>query len=348
MRRRTAIVTSIAAFGLTVGVLTQVDRLWRPLPEPKPKMPRLTTEQNSQLTKFLGEADIRFAPFHPVVTPKTVPAADLEKSLTANELVIGISLNGESRAYPINMINAPNRKVINDDVGRSPIIITWCDLCHTAAAYTRTGPDQQDLFACAGMVWNNMLVMYDLKTGSLWNLLAGEALAGARSGECLLPVNCVITSWGNWRNAFPETTVAVQDRVSDDVTTGYVVALANDESLVFGVHRRGGSHAWTLQTLRNERVIPTSIDGEPAVVFFDLARSTAQIFSRRVEGRDLTFEFLQDSAVDRETGSQWNLLTGVATAGKLAGRRMTPIPGVWSVASAWKQMFPSADISGAE
>jgi len=42
-----------------------------------------------------------------------------------NELVLGLELNGEARAYPINMLTGPSREIINDTLGGIPIAATW-------------------------------------------------------------------------------------------------------------------------------------------------------------------------------------------------------------------------------
>jgi hypothetical protein len=53
---------------------------------------------------------------------------------------------------------------------------------------------------------------------------------------------------------------------------------------------------------------------------------SATVFRRDVDGRRLTFQADADGSLrDAETGSRWNLL-GEATAGPLAGRRLTPAP----------------------
>lgn len=54
---------------------------------------------------------------------KDGPAGNAE--LTATELVLGVVLNGQARAYPINMLTGPQREIINDTLGDTPIAATW-------------------------------------------------------------------------------------------------------------------------------------------------------------------------------------------------------------------------------
>ena len=40
-----------------------------------------------------------------------------------NERVIGLSINGDHRAYPLNQLS--RHEIVNDTVGRVPVAVTW-------------------------------------------------------------------------------------------------------------------------------------------------------------------------------------------------------------------------------
>jgi hypothetical protein len=40
-----------------------------------------------------------------------------------NDLVMGVSINGDSRAYPVRYLRW--REMVNDEVGGIPILVTW-------------------------------------------------------------------------------------------------------------------------------------------------------------------------------------------------------------------------------
>ena len=42
-----------------------------------------------------------------------------------DELVLGVVINNQARAYAINMLNGPTREIINDDLGGESIAATW-------------------------------------------------------------------------------------------------------------------------------------------------------------------------------------------------------------------------------
>ena len=62
----------------------------------------------------------------PTITEFEVRSAqEVGQQLADNELVLGVTVNGQSRAYPINMLTGPRREIINDDLGGSAIAATW-------------------------------------------------------------------------------------------------------------------------------------------------------------------------------------------------------------------------------
>ena len=57
----------------------------------------------------------------PVYDPLFMPAEPA--SLPPDELVIGVEINGESKAYPVSPLNF--REMVNDTVGGVPVLVTW-------------------------------------------------------------------------------------------------------------------------------------------------------------------------------------------------------------------------------
>ena len=57
----------------------------------------------------------------PVYEPIIGAAEDA--AMGSNDLVIGVSIAGESRAYPIRVLRF--REMVNDELGGVPILVTW-------------------------------------------------------------------------------------------------------------------------------------------------------------------------------------------------------------------------------
>ncbi len=58
---------------------------------------------------------------NPVYTPKFVTPN--EATLKPKELVMGLEINGDARAYPVGMMRI--REIVNDEVGGTPVLVTW-------------------------------------------------------------------------------------------------------------------------------------------------------------------------------------------------------------------------------
>ncbi len=62
----------------------------------------------------------------PVITNfSTKPVGEANRVLNPSELVLGVTIGKESRAYPINMLTGPSREIINDQLGGQAIAATW-------------------------------------------------------------------------------------------------------------------------------------------------------------------------------------------------------------------------------
>ena len=65
----------------------------------------------------------RFLPT--IRNPKTLPASEAGRVVTDNELVLGVVIGKQARAYPINQLTGPSREIINDTLGGQAIAATW-------------------------------------------------------------------------------------------------------------------------------------------------------------------------------------------------------------------------------
>ncbi len=58
-----------------------------------------------------------------ILDPKLVTASEAEGSMDRDEQVLGLSINGEHRAYSIRMLS--RHEIVNDVVGGVPVAVTW-------------------------------------------------------------------------------------------------------------------------------------------------------------------------------------------------------------------------------
>ncbi len=92
--------------------------------DPKPTNELLARVGNN-VDRDFRPAIIFQRPF-PTITKLTVKTArEADKLLRADELVLGVEIEGQARAYPINSLTGPRREVFNDTLAGQPIAATW-------------------------------------------------------------------------------------------------------------------------------------------------------------------------------------------------------------------------------
>ena len=65
------------------------------------------------------------SPRSPILEIPVRTADDDGLSIKDDDLVLGVEINGQSRAYPITQLCGPNREIINDQIGGRAIAATW-------------------------------------------------------------------------------------------------------------------------------------------------------------------------------------------------------------------------------
>jgi hypothetical protein len=150
--------------------------------------------------------------------PAFLAAADA--SLDDGDVVFGLALDGEARAYPQSVLVW--HEVVNDTVAGRPVSVTYCPLTGTALGFERG----ETTFGVSGDLVNSNLVMYDRATDSRWPQVLGTAIEGSLEGASLRQVPVVWTTWGRWRTVHPDTRVLSEEtgfarNYDDDPYGGY-------------------------------------------------------------------------------------------------------------------------------
>jgi len=58
-----------------------------------------------------------------ILNPVVATRADAATQMDPSERVMGVSINGEHRAYPLNLLS--RHEIVNDTVGGKPVAVTW-------------------------------------------------------------------------------------------------------------------------------------------------------------------------------------------------------------------------------
>ncbi len=150
--------------------------------------------------------------------PATMSVAEVDafnqehrgKYLVSSDRVIGITIGGEARAYPIRVMNW--HEIVNDTIGGVPIAVTFSPLCDSVVVFDRRVDGEIIEFGVSGLLFNSNLLMHD-RAGSLWSQLQGRAIAGpaAVAGRRLMVLPASLTRWDHWIDRHPDTAVVRPD-----------------------------------------------------------------------------------------------------------------------------------------
>ena len=146
----------------------------------------------------------------PVYSPMFVPAS--EADLPDDELVIGLAIGDDTRTYPAGILFA--REMVNDVVGGVPVLVSWCPRCYTALVHDRRAEGHVSVFGNHGALYKGAMTWFDHETGTVWSQPLGAALAGPRAGATLPLIPSQLTTWSDWSESHPRTSVLVVDEPS--------------------------------------------------------------------------------------------------------------------------------------
>lgn len=145
--------------------------------------------------------------------PNFVSAGSAEKFLDDDSIGLGIFLNGEARFYPYQILVW--HEIVNDVIGGTPILVSYCPLCATAIVFNPTVGGEVQEFGTSGKLWQSNLVMYnrtgDEETESLWSQILGEAILGEATGEKLAIIPADTIKLGQWKDKYPDTKILSRD-----------------------------------------------------------------------------------------------------------------------------------------
>jgi len=232
--------------------------------------------------------------------PKRIPAAEATY-LRADDLVFGVSVNGDSRAYPLRIMGW--HEMFNEVIGGVPLALAYCTLCGSGILFETLVPPREKplIFGSSGFLYRSNKLMFDRETDSLWNQFTGKPVSGPLrdSGIELKIRPVVITTWKDWLDRHPDTTVlsldtghrrdygsgVVYKRYFDSPDLMFPVVVENEDQVkrkdyVFGVRTAGGAKAWPVTAFEGGAVINDSVGLLNVVLVGDASGRTVRAYER--------------------------------------------------------------------
>jgi len=142
----------------------------------------------------------------PLRNPQMITAQEASY-LSDDNIVFGIAVNGDVRAYPKRILAW--HEMFVDTVGDIPVAGVYCTLCGTVILYKTQHNGVNHELGTSGFLYRSNKLMYDKATQSLWSTLEGEPAIGPLVGKGIKLdyLSVVTTTWGEWKRRHPETKV---------------------------------------------------------------------------------------------------------------------------------------------
>lgn len=256
-----------------------------------------------------------------ISNPKMIPAEEADY-LQPDDRIIGVSLNGQSRAYPISILNW--HEIVNDEIAGQHIAITYCPLCGTAVAFDATIDGRVTDFGVSGLLYNSDVLLYDRDTESLWSQILGESISGERVGQKLTAIPISHTTWRDWLKRHPQTLLLSDDTGHNrDYRRDPYAGYAQSRSTYFAVNNEAPDTYHP-----KEIVVGLGVNGVfKAYPFIELDKQGKTRFSDSINGS--SFKFTWDSE---------NRSITIADA---VGKPVAAIQGFWF---AWFAFHPDTEV----
>ena len=301
--------------------------------------------------------------------PSWVSATEAKKSLSPDEPIIGLEINGDARAFPVNWTFRPH--IVEETIGGEPVAMTYCLLSNLGLAF-RPELNGQPMHFIMPIQWENNMMIYDTLGKRLIQQIDGKVMFGPDKGQAIEKYPTQVMSWAAWQWLHPDT------RVFNNPSSGlfdtfvrffigrfFLEANRKREAPMFptikefddrlpnkteviGVEEEGIYRAYSLDYLCSKEVVNDSIGDKSIVIICDEEVDVISAYYRNYGGQTRTFERHSEREVaymhDDETGSLWNSL-GQAVAGPAKGAQLDPYPHfsriLWFI---WANFHPQTEL----
>lgn len=296
----------------------------------------------------------------PLRYPKHIPAKEATW-LRDGHIVFGVDVDGEARAYPKRILAW--HELATDTLGGVDLTIVYCTLCGTVIPYESTVAGRQLTFGTSGLLYRSNKLMFDEETASLWSSLEGAPVVGplVGTGVQLSFRSVVTTTWGEWKNEHPSTTVLSLDTGHE---RNYAEGAAYRE--YFGSDRLMFEVPSTDTRLKNKAEVlvlrpdvigpnakPVAIAAdrlkrEPIFPFETAGRAFIVITSKRGANRvynrgDRMFRTIEkDGAVRDAAGGRWTVTTTALVSE--TGERLLAVPSHRAFWFGWFAQHPDTEL----
>ena len=294
----------------------------------------------------------------PLRNPEMISVEEADY-LGDNNIVFGIEINGDVRAYPKRILAW--HEMFTDIIGGVEIAGVYCTLCGTVIPYKTNNNGTQYNLGTSGFLYRSNKLMYDKKTQTLWSTTKGEPVVGplVDKGIKLAYESVVTTTWGEWKRRHPNTTVlslntghrrdygegiAYNEYFSTDRlmfnTPFNDERLANKREILALRFPGAPNQQLAIDTdfLLQNTVYKNSIGAQKFIVFTDKTGA-----NRVYDPKDINFvAFDGDQTVTDSNGAQWTLNESQLVS--KTGKKLNRVPYHRAFWFGWRAAYPDTKL----
>jgi len=281
--------------------------------------------------------------------PENIVFHDLIKNkVEQSKLILGVTLNGEAKAYPIEIIGYHHQ--VRDSIGGLPVMVTYCTVCRTGRVFSPMVNGVPENFRLVGMDHFNAM-FEDQTTKSWWRQATGEAITGTLTGRVLDEIPSEQMSLRAWLNLFPDSKILQPDSLfvekykklegfdlgTIDSHLLYKDSLSwMEKSWVVGVTVRDHSRAYDWNDLMKNKIINDTLGGTSLLLYLQPDSVSFNVWKRDT----LEFSINNGKLQDRQTNSLWNT-SGICVEGILTGNQLQKTQAYQEFWHSWRTFHPA-------
>ena len=290
----------------------------------------------------------------PLRSPKMITAEEATY-LGDTNIVFGIEVNGDARAYPQRILAW--HEMFVDTVGGIPVAGVYCTLCGTVILYKTEHGGTNHEIGTSGFLYRSNKLMYDKATQSLWSTMTGSPVIGPLVGKGiqLEPGSVVTTRWSEWKRRHPQTKVLSLDTGHDrDYGEGVAYKdyfatddimftvpetdkrLKNKDEVLTFIPRTGQKESLAISArfLNKEWVYQDELNGVDFVVLTDKSGANRAYVTQGIKFK----KWDRDWSATDASGTTWTVTEDKLTSDD--GRELLRFPAQRAFWFGWRAAYP--------
>jgi len=269
--------------------------------------------------------------------------------IPSGSLVLGVSINNEAKAYPLEIIGYHHQ--VRDTIGNVPVMVTYCTVCRTGRVFSPEVDGKPEQFRLVGMDHFNAM-FEDATTQSWWRQVSGEAISGPLKGKSLPEIPSEQMTLKAWLDLHPGSKIMQPDTTFKEAYEGLKDfdegtiksglekrdSLSwKDKSWVVGVQVGMSARAYDWNDLLNRKVINDTLASMPLLIMVASDSASFHVWKRD----SLTFEWDTQRSMlrDLQTQSYWDQ-SGRSTEGSMKDKQLPVVQSYQEFWHSWKTFRP--------